>query len=352
MLWEPLEEASQEPWVDFDGAWAVSLRCWMGGDMMNLPISIQFPQFHIQIRAARGIPPSSSFSISGSLPWAKWNTSWRRSFRGKAFVEILLSGSSRACWRRSLEARCKREANSAHWLEAASKAIAVSKISCSRSRISEVALGMSQFAGGTDSCPYILCSMHRRWADTWYMYCYVTCVLTLKSGGAALKQHLWRRILNNTKEITWVDCLKVWTQMSHHRPHMQCATHMPPCTPKSKKHSTCNLLAHPGHVGHQKTMEKYELKCGICTSWLGVKMVKSSISLLFVQFIFHPKYPRPSWLSRRSRWPPARQTPTPRFGTRLQALGFGHGGAVGQGLVQMAILSWGSTPPSQDAMRG
>lgn len=115
---------------------------------------------------------------------------------------------------------------------------------------------------------------------------------------------------------------------------------------KAKTNSTFNLLRHPGHVGHQKTMEKYELKCGICTSWLGVKMVKSSISSLISLFLFfHPKYPRPSWLSRRSRWPPARQTPTPRFGTRLQALGFGHGGAVGQGLVQMAILSWGSTPP-------
>lgn len=49
---------------------------------------------------------------------------------------------------------------------------------------------------------------------------------------------------------------------------------------KAKTHSTFNLLRHLGHVGHQKTMEKNELKCGICTSWLGVKMVKSSISLL------------------------------------------------------------------------
>lgn len=122
-------------------------------------------EFPIQIRAARGIPPSSSFSISGSLPWAKWNTSWRRSFRGRAFVEILLSGSSRACWRRSLEARCKRDANSAHWLEAASKAIAVSKISCSRSRISEVALGMSQFAGGNVHTKNVVCIEGERIPD-------------------------------------------------------------------------------------------------------------------------------------------------------------------------------------------
>lgn len=279
--------------------------------MMNLPISIQFPQFHIQIPAARGIPPSSSFSISGSLPWAKWNTSWRRSLRGKAFVEILLSGSSRACWRRSLEAPCKRDANSAHWLEAASKAIAMSKISCSRSRISEVALGMSQFASGN--------------VHTYIM-------------------------------ITWVDCLRVWTQTSHHRPHMQCATHMPPCTPKSKETFYIQPLNAPRSCRSSKNQRKIwknELKCGVCTSWLGVDMVKSSISSLISLFLFfHPKYPRPSWLSRRSRWPPARQTPTPRFGTRLQALGFGHGSAVGQGLVHMAILSWGCTPPSQDAMSG